>query len=131
MPFIQIFRGDDKTITVSVVKNGTPVDLDALQGLIAIIYSQTDNIVLAQYSVNVKTGFDSDNIEVTDGPGGIFKIYLQASVTDDAFIDKYLLEIKTQQADANFEDSRFMTVSRGVELFELDDSDSKLVASLT
>lgn len=122
----KIYKGEDKTISLTVKDNGVAVDLDATyNGILCYLYYYTGD-VLAKYSKETLTGFDS--LTVTDSANGVFQVKLQSAVTKTAKKGDVYAEIKTQATDVLYDSSSFHSIVDGIEIGTIEDSNSKNVA---
>lgn len=123
-----IYKGDDKTIRLSITENGVAYDLTAVQGYIIYLYYAKGNKILKKYSKNVIEGFDT--LSEVDAAGGVVDIYLQKADTKEAAIGDIDLEVKIQTENLEFDENTFHTITREVEVLTIKESVSKNVTSL-
>jgi len=118
-----IYRGDDQEIEFKLAdENGDDINITTdITGLLVIFYYR-DNSVLAKYSMGIVTGYDSDNLVITNATAGEFIIKLQAEVTRTAKLENIFIEVKVRYSNANYSNSNFDSIIRDFMLGQIKDS---------
>lgn len=126
----KIYTNSDNVINLTVTDkdSGDPFDLSAVEGYIIILYYVQGGKVLNKFSKNTMEGYD-DIIE-DDAAGGLIHINLSREVTKSATPGDIDLEILVQSSNSEFEDSKFNSIRRCVEVGTIESTSSKKINTL-
>lgn len=131
MSFITKYRSESIAIHVTVKVNGVAVDLSLYSNIAFVVYYK-NNQVLAKYSRETLTGYDTANFQVIQAGSGVsitdkgrFDILIQPSVSLPANLDEVRGEINVQKVDARWEDGFWKKIKSGIVLFQISDAFTK------
>ena len=125
----KIFQGEDKQFEVTLVAaNSVAIDLDTLAGIVFFIFDENETVI-AKYSENAATGFDT--LTVSDAPNGKFTVKLQSAITTTANPGFLKGEVKEEVLDATYTSSSLHTIAVIDDLAELKIAVSTAARDLT
>lgn len=112
--------GADAQITINVDDaNGADLDLTAYDGYAVILLYASDGTVIEKYSSNTGiTGYNSDDIDTSDGANGNIIIDFQRALSEAGRPDALVQHIiQVQSTDADYASSQFRDLTAPADTF--------------
>ena len=108
---IEILRASDNTINITLKDAVTKVALDLTNfpGMVLYVLDHLGN-VLQKYRLVAKAGYDP--LTIVDAVNGKFKFLFQSKDNINAPLGDLTIEVKTQEADADFAGAQKHTPQR-------------------
>ena len=120
---MDIYKGEDKTINLTVSSDGVILDLSTVVDVVVIVYYKQTGAILNKYKKIPATGYDS--FTVVSAPAGTAKVLLQRATTLNAPDGPIVMDVKLQFTDASFQAGLFDAVSKGILLGQIVDTVTK------